>query len=219
MAQGHRERVKRRFITEDLDGFEQHNALEFLLFYALPRIDTNTIAHRLIDRFGSFSEVLEAPLNDIAAVDGVGENAATFLKLINSTIRYYEKDVATRSHIAFDNKDAIGKFLVEKLSGEANEKVVLLLLDNKGGLMESRVLHEGSVNSAAVNVRRVTETALLGKASSVIIAHNHPGGIAFPSTDDITVTESIKRALALVDIALLDHYIIAGNNYIRLSDI
>ena len=83
MAEGHRERVKRRFLTEDLERFEAHNALEFLLFYGLPRIDTNGIAHRLIDRFGSFSEVLEAPLDELASVDGVGDNAAIFLKLIH----------------------------------------------------------------------------------------------------------------------------------------
>lgn len=218
MAEGHRERVKRRFLTEDLDSFEPHNALEFLLFYALPRIDTNGIAHRLIDRFGSFSEVLEAPLEDIASIDGVGENAAIFLKLLHSTVRYYEKDASERSQAAFDSKDMIGKFLIEKFAGEENEKVILLLLDNKGGLIESRVLHEGSVNSSAVNVRRITEIALLGRASSVILAHNHPRGLAIPSTDDISVTENIRRALSLVDINLLDHYIIAGSNYIRLSD-
>ena len=94
MAEGHRERVKRRFLTEDLESFEAHNALEFLLFYGLPRIDTNGIAHRLIDRFGSFSEVLEAPLDELASVDGVGDNAAIFLKLIHSTVKYYEDDVA-----------------------------------------------------------------------------------------------------------------------------
>lgn len=218
MAEGHRERVKRRFLSEDLDGFEAHNALEFLLFYALPRIDTNGIAHSLIDRFGSFSEVLEAPLDELASVDGVGDNAAIFLKLLHSTVRYYENDVSRRSQESFDSKDAIGKFLIEKFAGEKNEKVILLLLDNKGGLIESRVLHEGSVNSSAVNVRRITEIALMGRASSVIIAHNHPRGIAIPSADDISVTESIRRALMLVDIKLLDHYIVAENNYIRLSD-
>ena len=218
MAEGHRERVKRRFLSEDLDGFEAHNALEFLLFYALPRIDTNGIAHSLIERFGSFSEVLEAPLDELASVDGVGDNAAIFLKLLHSTVRYYENDVSRRSQESFDSKDAIGKFLIEKFAGEKNEKVILLLLDNKGGLIESRVLHEGSVNSSAVNVRRITEIALMGRASSVIIAHNHPRGIAIPSADDISVTESIRRALMLVDIKLLDHYIVAENNYIRLSD-
>lgn len=219
MAEGHRERVKRRFLSEDLDGFEAHNALEFLLFYALPRIDTNGIAHSLIDRFGSFSEVLEAPLDELASVDGVGENAAMFLKLLHSTVRYYENDVSRRSRDSFDSKDAIGKFLVEKFAGEKNEKVILLLLDNKGGLIESRVLHEGSVNSSAVNVRRITEIALMSRASSIVIAHNHPRGIAFPSADDISVTESIRRALMLVDIKLLDHYIVAENNFIRLSDV
>lgn len=219
MAEGHRERVKRRFLTEDLESFEAHNALEFLLFYGLPRIDTNGIAHRLIDRFGSFSEVLEAPLDELASVEGVGDNAAIFLKLIHSTVKYYEDDVARRSAESFDSKEAIGKFLIEKYAGEENEKVMLLLLDNRGGLIESRVLQEGSVNSANVNVRRVTEIALRGKASSVVIAHNHPRGIAFPSAEDIEVTKSISRALSLVDITLLDHYIVAANSFIRLSDV
>ena len=218
LAEGHRERVKRRFLAEDLEAFEQHNALEFLLFYALPRIDTNGIAHRLIDRFGSFSEVLEAPIDEIASVDGVGDNAAIFLKLIHSTVKYYERDVANRSQSAFDSKDTIGKFLVEKFAGEENEKVILMMLDNKCELIEARVLHEGTVNSVSANIRQVTEMALRARASSVIISHNHPRGIAFPSTEDIAVTENIKRALSLVDITLIDHYIVAGNNYIRLSD-
>lgn len=216
LAEGHRERLKKRFLAEDLERFEPHNALEILLFYALPRIDTNMIAHRLIDRFGSFSGVLDAPCEEIASVDGVGENAAIFLKLISATVKYYEKEQNINKALVSDSSDEIGRLLVEKLSAEPNEKVVLMMLDNSGNVTDIRVVYEGSVNSANVNLRRITEAVLVSKASSVILAHNHPGGIALPSVEDIEVTQTLKKALLLIDVDLVEHYIIAPDGYAKI---
>lgn len=216
LAEGHRDRLRKRFLAEDLEKFEPHNALEILLFYALPRIDTNMIAHRLIDRFGSFSAVLDAPCDEIASVEGVGENAAVFIKLICATVKYYEKEQNKNKGIAPDSSDEIGKLLIEKLSAEPNEKVVVMMLDNSGNITDIRVVHEGSVNSANINVRRITETVLLAKASSVIIAHNHPNGVALPSVEDIEATQTLKRAFSLIDVDLVEHYVVAHDGYSKI---
>ncbi len=217
MAEGHRARLKKRFLNDDLDNFEPHNALELLLFYALPRVDTNPIAHRLIEKFGSFSAVLQAPKEEIASVEGMGENAAVFLKVINSSFRYYEADRRSIERLTLDTPEKIGSFLVGKYAGLGNERVSILLFDNKRRLIEMRVVYEGSVTSAGINIRQLAEIALFKHASFVILAHNHPNGIAFPSVDDLAVTDALRKALELLEITLADHYIIADDEYITVS--
>lgn len=212
MAEGHRGRLKERFLNEGLDGFNEINALEILLFYALPRNDTNPIAHRLLDRFGSFSNVLDADYNDLIEVDGVSAHTAAYLKLLPAAARYYESGkIAQRRELA--TLADIGEFFVGKYVGVIKETVYMLLLDNKRCIISVEKVHEGSVSSAAVSVRRIAETALKKHAASVVIAHNHPSGIAVPSPDDLLFTRNINAALQTLEIELVDHFIIAENKY------
>ena len=131
-------------------------------------------------------------------------------------VKYYEKEQNINKALVSDSSDEIGRLLVEKLSAEPNEKVVLMMLDNSGNVTDIRVVYEGSVNSANVNLRRITEAVLVSKASSVILAHNHPGGIALPSVEDIEVTQTLKKALSLIDVDLVEHYIIAPDGYAKI---
>lgn len=217
MAQGHRERLKRRFLNEGLENFEPHNVLELLLFYAIPRIDTNPIAHRLMDRFGSLSEVFNASVSELCSVEGIGENAAVFLKLMGESLKYCQSDTEKTDRMTFDQEKRIGKYLIGKYRGLQNEVVFLLIFDGKRRLIETYKVYEGSVSSAGVNIRRMAQIALENRAVAVILAHNHPGGIAFPSSDDLLVTASLKKALMLLDIDLVAHYIIAEESYIKLD--
>ena len=213
---GHRQRLKERFLREGLDNFEQLQVLELLLFYCIPRQDTNPIAHALLDRFGSVSKVLEATPEELKKVPGIGENAALFLSLVMATGRYYlvnqkEKDTILTSI------EKCGQYLLPFFHGRRNETVFLLCLDAKCKVLSCKEVGEGSVNSAAVPIRRIVEMALGDNATSVVLAHNHPSGLALPSGEDIQTTRRLSLALRAVEIELVDHVVVADGDYVSLA--
>ena len=215
MHENHRERMKRRFLKEGLDNFEPHNVLELLLFYSIPQKDTNEIAHALMERFGTLSDVLDASFDDLICVPGIKEHSATLLKMIPALSRRYVME-KNRSAAALSSIEKIGEYLVNHYVGINVETVFLLLLDNKFNLIECVKIHEGSVNSSAITLRRLVETALFRRASMAVLAHNHPSGVALPSSDDLFTTREVKRAFDLLEIKLLAHIIVAGNAYLDI---
>ncbi len=212
MAEGHRERLKNRFLNQGLDGFEPHNALELILFYTIPRRDTNGIAHALIDKFGSFSGVLDADHHELMSVDGISSHTATLIKMLPDISRYYQKDL-NRPVQVFSGIDSIGQYFTSQFIGINREVVFLLLLDSNNRFISCSMIHDGSVTSAGVNIRKLISESLSKDASSIAIAHNHPGGIPLPSPDDISFTEDLSRALSIMQIEFIDHFIIAQNKY------
>lgn len=215
--EGHRQRLKDRFRQEGLDGFNEVNALEMLLFYCVPRSNTNPLAHRLIERFGSFSGVLDASIEELEAVEGVGHNISTFLAFIPQLERYYN-DNKNKNLKILTSVSQCGEYLRPKFINRKNEMVYMVCLDAKCKVLSCKQLGEGSVNSAGVPIRRIVDVALKMNASSVILAHNHPGGVAFPSSDDIQTTIRVSQALAGVDVVLTDHLIFADGDYTSIVD-
>lgn len=213
---GHRHRLKERFLREGLDGFDEHNVLELMLFYCIPRKDTNPIAHALLTHFGSLAQVLEAPVEELAKVPGVGENAAAYLSLLSALTRYYLVS-RSRDLKILTTVEQCGEYLVPRFQGRTNETVMLLCLDAKCKVLCCKEIGEGSVNSAGVPVRRVVETALGANATTVILAHNHPSGMALPSSEDIQTTQRVAAALAAVEIVLADHIIVAEDDFVSLA--
>ncbi len=213
---GHRKRLKERFVKEGLDNFQPNQVLELLLFYCIPRKDTNEIAHHLLERFGSLSGVVEATVDELEKVPGMGENAAMFLSLLSAFSRYCQVDRALNEE-KFTTIENCGKYLMAKFSGKRNETVLLLCLDAKGKMICCRDVGEGSVNSASVPIRRIVEIALGVNASSVVLAHNHPSGLAIPSADDVHTTKRLAQALQAVDIVLADHLVVADEDYVSLA--
>ncbi len=215
MHKDHRKHTKDRFLSEGLDGFEPHNVLELLLFYSIPQRDTNETAHMLINRFGSLSAVFDAPYDDLLTVPGISEHSATLIKLIPAVSRRYAMEKNSKAARLSSIED-IGKYLVARYLGVTEETVLLLLLDNKFGLIDCVKIHEGSVNSSAITMRRLIETALFKRASMVVLAHNHPSGVAIPSSDDLFTTQQVKRAFDLVEIGMLAHIIVAGDTFTNI---
>lgn len=212
---GHRQRLKDRFLRDGLDGFTEIQILELLLFYAIPQKDTNPIAHALLDRFGSLSRVLDAPAAKLQEVDGIKANAATYLKLMKEVGRAYEVSKAKEETVLPTIEDC-GEYLKPFFRGRKNEVVFLLSLDAKLKVLACRQVGEGSVNYASVPIRRVVEMALEDGASSVMLAHNHPSGLALPSPDDIQTTRRLAAALSAVEIGLIDHIVVADNDYVSM---
>lgn len=212
---GHRQRMRQRFREEGLDHFSDVQVLEMLLFYCIPLRDTNPIAHDLLEQFGSLSQTLEAPISELQKVPGIGENAAVFLHLVREAGRFYQTDRINRVQILPTVEDC-ADYLVPRFLGRQRETVFLLCLDAKCKVLCCAKLSEGNVNTAALSPRKVVEQALASNAATVILAHNHPGGLAIPSQADIETTKKVAAALSAVDVILLDHVIVADGDYVSM---
>ena len=214
---GHRERLRASFIENGLDSFNELNSLELLLFYAIPRRNTNELAHRLLDTFGSLSGVMNAEREELMQVEGVGENAATFISLIPQIMR--KSCISETVNIRFINgSEDAGKFFVPRFLHKKEETLLMLCLDSLKRIISCTEINCGSVNAVETNIRRIVETALKFRASAVIIAHNHPNGIALPSREDDISTRLVRNTLNTVGIQLVDHIIVAGEDYVSYAD-
>ncbi len=212
---GHRQRLRQRFLKEGLDHFDEHQALELLLFYCIPRQDTNQLAHSLLEQFGSFANVLDAGPAELKKVPGVGDNAATFLTLVMEAGRFYQVSRQSNQKI-LTSVDQCGSYLVPFFHGRRNETVFILCMDAKCKVLSCQEVGEGSVNSASVPIRRIVQMALAVNATSVVLAHNHPSGLALPSDEDVQTTRQLAMALNAVEIGLADHIIVADEDYVSL---
>ena len=213
--EGHRERLRKRFLDEGLDNFTEIQVLEILLFYCIPRRDTNPIAHALLEHFGTLSQVMEAPVEELAKVPGIGENTATFLSLVRDVGRYYMVNRSTQNTI-LTTIEMCANYMLPYFFGRRVETVFLLCLDAKCKVLCCKEVGEGSVNSAGISVRKIVETALGANATTVVLAHNHPSGVAVPSAEDIQTTRRIAMALRAVEINLADHIVVADDDYVSL---
>lgn len=213
--EGHRQRMKDRFLREGLDNFDELYVLELLLYYCIPRRDTNPIAHELLRCFGSLTGVFEATVEELEKVPGISRNAATFLNLVHQTGRYYQVKRAETGAI-LRTIEQCGRYLTPRFYGRENETVFLLCLDAKCKVLGCKMVGEGSVNSANIPIRRVVEIALNTNATTVILAHNHPSGLALPSDEDIETTIRVARAMDAVEITLADHIVVADNDFVSM---
>lgn len=214
---GHRQRVKERYMLEGLDAFEDHEVLELLLFYSVPRKDTNELAHRMIKEFGSLAGLFEADAKDIARRCQLSEHTAILVSLIPSLSRRYFLGKWGDKPLVNSTSKA-GEYAVSLLAGRVYEVFYVICLDTQNRINHADLIHEGTINEAAVYPRLIVETALRHQASSVILAHNHPGGSLRPSAADINVTKRIVTALESISIKVLDHIIVAGDRYTSFAE-
>ena len=212
---GHRARKKEQFRRQGLDGFADHEVLELLLYYAIPRRDTNETAHRLLQKFGTLQNVFNAPAEELSRVEGMGEGAALFLTLLPAVYRRTMR--STGQEKVLNSVEKCGRYFLSLLAQERQETLYQLCLDAKGKLLTCKKLSQGSADCTALSVRQVVENALLSGASAVVLAHNHPSGVALPSENDRAVTLWVRDALKTMDIRLLDHIIVADGDYVSMN--
>jgi len=208
---GHRERIRNRLRNEGLSSFSEHEVLELLLTYAIPRQDVNPLAHELIARFGRLSNVLEADERELLQVKGMGANAALLLTMMPQLMRYYQMNAMGERPVIVNLAEAKA-YCAPLFLGAHEEHSYLLCLDQRGHVLHLALLHTGTVDEVPLYPRTVVETALRYKAHSVILAHNHPGGTAKASQADVDTTKAITSALFMIGIKLVDHLIFAGEN-------
>ncbi|MBF0165213.1 MAG: DNA repair protein RadC [Magnetococcales bacterium] len=214
---GHRQRMRRRFLEEGLEGFEDHQVLELLLFNVLPRQDTNAMAHLLLRRFGGLSAALEADPADLASIPGMGDVAAAFLTLIPPLTRRYLIDREARDKPALNDPAKAAAYVRALTAGRTEEVFYVLCLDQRARLLFPALLSRGTVNEAHVHPRQVVEAALRHKAVEVILAHNHPSGTITPSAADRHLTRILINALIPIGIRLVDHLITAGDRCLSMA--
>lgn len=213
----HRKRVKNEFFE---NGFNEntppHKVIEMLLFYCIPRKDTNIIAHDLLDRFGSISNLIDAPIEQITDVAGAGINTAMFIKLLRTVFRLYtdEKSIKPESYNSLDD---VCEYLAKKYLGFTEEVFSVTTFSSNGKMLGFDIINTGNIGEVHASIRDIIELVLKKNATSVIIAHNHPYGVALPSQSDINTTISIKETLKLVNVRLVDHIIICDDDYISMA--
>ncbi|MBR3704398.1 MAG: DNA repair protein RadC, partial [Oscillospiraceae bacterium] len=209
----HRNRRRQQFYDHGADAFADHELLELLLFYGIARKDVNALAHTLIHEFGSLDAVFSAPIEALESVDGIGRQTAVLLKLVPQLMRRAHL-TSLKNDIPLDTVERIGDFFAELFVCESNEVMYQLCLDAKGRKLSCTKVAEGDPSSVSLNLRRIVQNALRCNAVMVAVAHNHPSGVAFPSHGDKIATQQIMDALRAVNVQLIDHIVVADNDYI-----
>ena len=213
---GHRQRVRKKFIENGFDVFEPHEALEMFLFYAIPRKDTNPLAHRLLDRYLNIGGVCDAPIDELMNEFGLSESAAAYIKMLPEMSRLYnESKMSDDNIIDYEN---LGKLFQTKFIGRTSEAVALMLGDAKGKMIYFNIISKGSLNSSDMPIRKIVDLSLRHNAKTAFLAHNHPSGTALPSNSDLLTTRTLRETLLSVGVDLIDHFIITDDDYVSLRE-
>ena len=210
MHEKHRERMRERYLQSGFEGFSDHEILECLLYFSIPRSDTNELAHRLMERFGSIRNLMEATPEELAAEEGIGERSVFLFKLTCEALRRYAKDTLVVTP-TFRTLSSLSEYPCRKFVGLGTECVYLMLLNNRLSLIDCSMIAEGTVNKALIPLRKITEKTIFRKASVVVLAHNHPNGYPYPYENDLEVTAEIIDMLDRLGVPLLEHLIVADD--------
>jgi DNA repair protein RadC len=212
---GHRQRLRERFLADGGDGFQDYELLEFLLTLAIPRRDTKPLAKALIERFGSFAEVIAASPEALAEFD-VSETAIASLKIVDAAaIRMMQRKAIDRPVLSSWQK--VLDYCHAAMARRPNEHFRVLFLDRKNKLIKDEVQQTGTVNHAPVYPREVMKRALELGASAIIMVHNHPSGDPSPSAADVAMTHEVRDVGAKLGVTLHDHLIIGREGHASLK--
>lgn len=194
---------------------QDHEILELLLFYAKPRVDTNELAHRLIDHFGSLANVFEASSEELCKVFGIGESSAVLIKLVNQM--YTSSVFEPNKRVSFKDYNKVGRFVADCFKFDKTERFMVVLLDAKDKLINTCTLAEGDFDGVNVNMMRLLQLVVLKQAAKIIIAHNHFEKDLCESVNDMLLTNTIEDALKSLGVQLKEHYIVCDKDYIGLK--
>lgn len=216
-VQKHRQRLRQRFAEHSFDGFHDYEVLELLLTYAIPRVDVKPVAKRLLSVFKTLAGVFDAPAAELRQVKGIGEKGAVYLTLIRQVqVRYLASDLPGKS--VFDRPEKVKAHLRLLVQGRGMECFGAIFTDQQHRHVATQILFEGTVDRAAVYPRNLMKRALELDAKGMILFHNHPGGTARASSEDVELTRRMAEACAPLDIRMLDHFLIAGKQVLSFKE-
>lgn len=213
---GHRLRLKAKFSRVGLDGFEDHEVLEFLLTFAIPQKDVNPLAHDLINHFGSLNAVFNATPEQLQEINGIGNHAATLLTIVPQLAKRYLDEPAAAKRYSMATDKARIEYFIPKFVGAKNECIYVAFLNASSEVITCQQLSEGSISAIRVEARKLIDMAVRYKATSIVLAHNHFGQ-ADPSIDDIATTQDLSKTLGVCGIHLLDHIVVCRDRGKSLS--
>lgn len=214
LGEGHRERLRKRYIKSGLEGFNDYEVLELLLTYSIARKDVKPIAKELIEKFGTIDEIAKSDVKSLLEVDGIGEGSAVFLKLIGDiALTLYREKIEDKDILTIKSKNSLLSYLRGEIGYSPREEFKILFLDSSNKLIANETLFYGTIDKSAIYPREIVERVIKNRAKSVIFAHNHPSGSISPSKKDIELTQYMYDSLKLLEIRLLDHIIITKNSY------
>ncbi|MEG1706107.1 MAG: JAB domain-containing protein [Clostridia bacterium] len=211
LHEGHRERLRARAVAEGLSNFQEHEILELVLFQSIPFKDTNEIAHALISKFGSFANVLDAPISELIKINGVSTITATNLSLYKQIFSYYKQSKNTSFRLK--SLSEIITFAKDLLNGLAFETLYVVAVDSKNNYIGKSVFTSNLPSKIHISAQQIVETALQFHAAGIILFHAHPSGLAEPSPSDLLFTQTVYNTLKGIDIALLEHIIVAKDDF------
>lgn len=214
---GHRARKRKQFQENGLEIFPDHEVLELLLYFAVPRVDTSPLAHRLLEHFGSLEAVLSAPMYELKQIKGMGDGGATLISLILPLVRRARTE-ASRKMVILNTSEDAGAYFSELLFGLRDERMYEACLDAKGKVLRCAVVADGTTDTMSIDLHKITELARHCSASGVVLAHNHPSGVALPSEDDKAATVLAGEALRKIGVQLVDHIIVADGDCVSMRD-
>ncbi len=213
MHEQHRKRMRERFLQkESFESFAVHELLEMFLYYSIPRTDTNPIAHELFERFGSLKGIFNASVDELEEVAGIGKQSAVMIKMIPEIARRYADEKMAKK-ATYQSVSEIAQYFCHRFLGVEHECVYMMMFNNRMNMIDCILISEGSVNSTSAPMRLMSEQALKKKASCVVLAHNHPNGLAIPSSNDLKVTDQLNTSFHMLGITLLEHLIIAEDRF------
>jgi len=212
-AEGHRERLRQRLLTAGPDSLNDQDLLELILFLALPRRDTKPITKALLARFGSFANVIAAPVNELRAIEHMKDSGPAALKAVHAAaLRLAKAELVNRPLLS--NWDGLMDYLNAVLARERVEQFRVLFLDTRNRLLADEAQARGTVNHTPVYPREVVKRALELQATALILVHNHPSGDPTPSRDDIEMTREVGQAARALNIVLHDHVIVGNGRWL-----
>ena len=213
---GHRERMRTRINNDGIESLQPHEVLEYILYAFVPRKDTNLLAHKLIQRFGSLSGVFDASVEELSTIEGISYVTATFIHSLAGISNYYQKD-KTKHFEKLDTLEKVTKYMCKLAGYETKEKLYLLMFNSRVQLIKTEIISKGTVNKVNLYTREIAELALRYKATGVMLCHNHPSGNITPSFTDKEVTQRLYTSLRMINIKLLDHIIVYGDTYYSMK--
>ena len=215
---GHKKRLRGRFAENyNFSGFTEHEILEMLLSYSCVRKNTNELAHRLIKRFGSFRNVLDADFSELLETDGMGEQSAILITMQSALFRYYNEEKNKISGISYDSDDFI-KYILSLFSESDTERMYMFCFGANKMLKSKHLLSRGNGETVLIDKSKMIRDAIGNKAKLIIFAHNHPNGMLVPSNSDIENTKMLFDIFGLVGIPVADHIIVAKNECISIMN-
>ena len=216
---GHRERLRKRFLLGGGKDMPDYELLELLLTIAIPRRDVKPLAKDLIKRYGSFAEVVNAPVEDLMEFSGLKENSAVVLKIVREcSIRTSWQSLKNMDAPVIGDYDNMIDYCRSAMAYQTVEEFRIIFLNSKLRVIDEEVQQRGTVDHVSIHPREVIKSAMQRGASGMILVHNHPSGIVTPSRADIEITKRIKEAAESVSIQLFDHLIISKSDVYSFRD-